>query len=193
MSVIVYDGHMLAADMRATSSIGTIVKESKITKLTVDEKDYFVATTGSTRFTGVVMQWLKDNLGLDPHLRAEYPIGINEISQGYDMTAVVMFADERGMHHMHCYESSKFPDIYQLDQQNKHAFGSGAAYALGAMAMKANAVTAVKVASMLNAKCGDGYEAYVIGTGQYFRHDFLMDWNSDVPKEEPAPGPEVGA
>ncbi|WFG37908.1 hypothetical protein 20Sep420_00023 [Pseudomonas phage 20Sep420] len=188
MSVIVYDGHMIAADMRATNSNGNIVKESKLTKLVIGEKNYFVATCGSSRFVSEVIDWMKDNLELIPSGRKAFPTTAQD-----DFLAVVMTTDDNGMHVMECYEGSAYPDVYQLDQQNKHAFGSGAQYALGAMAMKANAVTAVKVASMLNAKCGDGYEAYIVSTGQYFRHDFYMDWNSDVPTEEPGEPVEEGA
>lgn len=187
MSVIVYDGHMIAADMRATNANGNIVKESKLTKLVIGGKNYFVATCGSSRFVSEVLGWMEGNLGMAPSQRAEFPAGPQD-----DFLAVVMYTDDNGMHKMECYEGSRYPDVYQLDQQNKHAFGSGAQYALGAMAMKANAVTAVKVASMLNAKCGDGYEAYIVSTGQYFRHDFYMDWNSDVPKEEPGEPVEEG-
>ncbi|WYV98902.1 hypothetical protein [Stenotrophomonas phage CM2] len=81
------------------------------------------------------------------------------------------------------YTISQYPERL-FWAQSKMAWGTGRDLALGAMTVKGNAVTAVKVCLMHDRNCGFGYEAYVVGTGQYFRHQFDTDWASDIPKDQ---------
>ncbi|WYV98901.1 hypothetical protein [Stenotrophomonas phage CM2] len=91
MSVIVYDGHMLACDMQiSTGNIRTF--GSKLHKLTLrdgdEDKDFFVAVIGCITYSAVVLAWFRDNLLLDPHLRAPHPI-TRAMEEDLGHTAVV--------------------------------------------------------------------------------------------------------
>lgn len=186
MSVIVYDGHMLAADMQIShGSVRTF--GSKLHKLTLtdgdESKDYFIGIIGCMTFTAEVLAWFRANLPLDAHLRAPYPI-TRELEEAMGHTAIVAHTDENGMNVLDQYNISKYPERL-FWAQSKMAWGTGRELALGAMTVKGNAVTAVKVCLMHDRNCGFGYEAYVVGTGQYFRHQFDTDWTSDIPKDQP--------
>lgn len=186
MSVIVYDGHMLACDMQVTAgSIRTFA--SKLHKLTLrdgdEDKDFFIGVIGCMVYSAEVLDWFRDNLLLDAHLRAPYPI-TRAMEENLGHTAVVAYKDANGMNVLDQYTISKYPERL-FWAQSKMAWGTGRELALGALTVKGNAVTAVKVCLMHDRNCGFGYEAYVVGTGQYFRHQFDTDWASDIPKDQP--------
>lgn len=144
MSVIVFDGKTLAADMQVSYG-STRCKISKIRKL----KDGTVlAVTGSECSGALMMQWYEEGADF-----SKYPACQTDKD---DWSRLVVVLPSRKVF---CYE--KYPvriDVIQIPM----AWGSGQDFALGALAMGADARKAVGIACQYSTDCGFGVEAFDI-------------------------------
>lgn len=137
MSVVVWDGTTLAADRQATNSNlrRTMTKISR-------HGDVLIAGTGTQTSTQAVRSWILDGAHPEkfPHAETDDNTAVWVINRN---GTIVKF------------ENSPFGITY-LD--TVFAEGSGRDFALGAMSMGADAVTAVKVACMYDIYCGGGID-----------------------------------
>lgn len=148
MSVIVWDGKMLAADRQSTRGT-TAITTSKLVMLE----------------TGVVLGWTGDNdVGLamvrwyrDGQKAEDWP----PFQHDKEKWTTVIVANTGGCWWIECE-----PEIQRVED-NFMAWGSGRDVALGALAMGADAIQAVQVASRFNIYCGRGWEAHVLATGEH--------------------------
>lgn len=140
MTVIAWDGKVLAADKRADVN-GTGITTTKIKKLPSGE---VVAFTGSASTGRVLMDWYES--GADKSAWPE--------SQSGDDWARLVVAAEGGISF---YESHP---VAVSVQDKFTAFGSGRDVALGALAMGATAVQAVEIASRFQSDCGNGCDSF---------------------------------
>jgi len=138
MSIIAWDGHVLAADRQ--SSVGdTRLPIRKLWKL---ENGDALATTGSHDYSLVLKQWYID--GCDPN---KWPKRIDE----KDFVVMIIATKKK----VFFYE--KYP--YPIDIEGRFcAWGIGREAALGALAMGASSVLAVKIASKYVSGCGFGVD-----------------------------------
>lgn len=139
MTVIVWDGKTLAADKRSVTS-GLVAKVTKIRKI----NGSLVAGAGDFSPIMAMMRWFEH--GADPEK-------IPECQKDKDRYAyiLVITPDKKIMR----YEQDCLP--YEIEEE-KYAIGCGRDYALGAMAMGADAKRAVEIASMFDNGCGDGID-----------------------------------
>jgi hypothetical protein len=142
MSVIAWDGKILAADRQGTNS-GSICTMEKIKKLDTGQ---IVAWCGRQSYGLVFLEWYLS--GAD---KEKYP----EVQHTEDWTCFVI-ADKNGVRF---YEQDYIP-IPILDEFT--AFGAGRDFAIGAMAMGATAIKAVQVANQFCDSCGVGVDWYEV-------------------------------
>ncbi len=139
MSIIAYDGKIIAADRQAT------LNETRVTchKLVQLADGAVVGWTGSQDQGLVLLQWYKD---------------------GADKTTFPKFMSDKGNHTrliiakdgvVSTYETEAIPLTF-LDSFG--AYGSGRDIAIGALAMGATAVQAVEIASQFDINCGMGID-----------------------------------
>lgn len=136
MSVIVWDGTTLAADTQCTHQ-NMKRTMSKIFR----HGDKLVAGVGDVRSVSAVRSWL--DAGMDP---AKFPV------LGDDDSSTVWVISKDGLLQ---FERSPHPLVFA---DTKLADGSGRDYAMGAMAMGANAIKAVEVACQFDVYCGGEVE-----------------------------------
>jgi ATP-dependent protease HslVU (ClpYQ) peptidase subunit len=142
MSVVVWDGKTLAADRQATNAglRRTISKMKRLSDGTV------LAWVGS-QDTGLAMaRWYEAG-----HDFECYPAGQRDKE---DWSSLIAVLPDRRILVFEKWEAA----IEILDEQM--AWGSGRDFALGAMAMGANARRAVEIASQFSIDCGCGVEAF---------------------------------
>jgi ATP-dependent protease HslVU (ClpYQ) peptidase subunit len=140
MSVVAWDGKILAADKMATCS-GQIQTITKIKKLDNGE---IVAWAGRQSYALAFLDWYVN--GAD---KENFP----EVQRTEDWTCFVI-ASKDGVKF---YEQDYIPIEIQDDFI---AFGSGRDYAMAAMAMGATAIKAVEIASQFSDSCGLGVDWY---------------------------------
>lgn len=145
MTVIVWDGETLVADRRACK--GDLRRT--VTKI-VAHGDELLAACGDTALGLLLMAWYCD--GAKPQ---EFP----RLEDDDDAELVVVKAD--GV--VWLFERKPVPIIFH---DRMIAFGAGAKYALGAMEMGADSIQAALVACKLSVSCGDGIDAYRLGSGR---------------------------
>ena len=143
MSVVVWDGKTLAADRQGTS--GELkMPMSKIKKLPSGE---IVAWVGDQLSGLKLIHWYESGANAD-----DFPLDISN----EERHAVLVVA---GFHGAVFYAV----DAYPLPCEGPYmAWGSGDGYALGALAMGADAVRAVEIASQLSILCGFGVDAFTV-------------------------------
>lgn len=141
MSVVVWDGNGLAADRQATS-YDTRVQTQKVF---MAHDGNVVAFTGSMGAGYELIEWYNNG-----RIVAEYPA-----IQKTDDWARLIVCSKDGCW---SYEQSHIP-MKVLDKYA--AFGSGADFARGALAMGADAIRAVQVANQFNVYCGYGVDYFV--------------------------------
>lgn len=141
MSVVVWDGRTIAADCQATN--GSLkFRISKMRRLT---DGTVLAWTGIHPCGLAVARWYEDGAK-----REDWPASQNKDDWS---TLVVVLPNGRA------FSYERFPEaIDVLDLPA--AWGCGSEFALGAMAMGADARKAVEIASQFSAGCGFGVEAY---------------------------------
>ena len=140
MSVVVWDGHMLAADCQATRC-GIASKVLKIRQLSSGEA---VAWVGDQVKGLALLRWFREGANPD-----EWP----EFQKKDDFTELIVVDNGN----LVSFEEVPEPLIH--DHSEPAAWGSGFATALAAMAMGADAKKAVEVTNELNVYCGFGVEA----------------------------------
>lgn len=136
MTVIAWDGKTLAADKQGESN-GLKCVVTKIFKLDTGE---LIGTIGGLTEGLSAIEWYKNGSNPD-----KYPIAKDS------NTGMVVIRD--GV--IYKYEDTHVPFIIQ---NRLYAFGSGRELAIGAMAMGADAVTAVTVACDYESGCGMGID-----------------------------------
>lgn len=140
MSIVVWDGKTLAADKQATID-DRKVKCTKIMRLPTGE---LLAWVGNHESGLTLAQW--------------YAAGAKEedwpkFQEKEAWTNLIV------IHKGKAWEYEQLP-IRQRVETLPAAWGSGTAYALGAMAMGADAVKAVRVASKFCTTCGLGVDSF---------------------------------
>lgn len=151
MTIIAWDGQMLAADKRACSGnvVSTVTKIRRIGEM-------LVGVSGSADIAGEMFEWIQNGRKPD-----QFP----EIQRNNDEVTVLVI--ERGQ--ILCYERSPFPILLE---DHYFAIGSGRNYALAAMHCGKNAVEAVEVACHFDPDCGNGVdilafdERWRVGAGE---------------------------
>jgi len=140
MSVVVWDGKTLAADRQATLN-NTKCQTRKITRLPSGD---LLAWVGNSESGLALLKWYLS--GADPET---WP----EVQKGDDWSRLIV------VHKGKVWEYEQTPVKIPLHQKFG-AWGSGSDLAIGALAMGADAVQAVKIASKFNIYCGLGVDHY---------------------------------
>lgn len=147
MTIIVWDGKSLAADRQGTRG-DLRVLFPKIKKTTnVVGKSAILAHSGSASHTLPLFNWWE--AGAEPSV---YP----EFQKDEETGSVLVVASGDT-----CvtYTTTPYP-MQVLDTYG--AWGSGRDFAYGALAMGADAKTAVEIAILLCPSCGMGYEVFPV-------------------------------
>lgn len=142
MSILAYDGKIIAADRQATCGDfkRTVHKMIKLDNGTI------LGWTGSQDAGLTLSRWWQD--GADPD---KYP----DFQQGKAWCRLVVLTDGR----LVTYEQT--PDCFEF-LDTIQAFGSGRDYAMGAMEMGADAIKAVEIASKHCTGCGMGIDWFEV-------------------------------
>lgn len=142
MSTVAWDGKTLAADRQSTQGDLAGVC-NKIYQLATGE---LVAWVGMRCAGEVMMRWYTEGADLKayPSFQSNNDLNCHFIVISVDGTA---------------HEYSQHP-VAMLRSQKPWAWGSGRDFALGAMAMGANATQAVKVASQFDINTGMGVDYF---------------------------------
>ena len=141
MSVIAWDGKMLAADRRA----GTSCPRS-VTKIRRAANGNLMGASGNAQGDQELMRWY--DLGADP---ITFPATQRLADENYSMLLVI----ERGSNRIMQYCGYPTPAVFEDAQ---FAMGSGRDFALMAMLLGKTARDAVILTSELCAECGNGYD-----------------------------------
>lgn len=139
MTVIAWDGKVLAADKRAVNN-GVAFTVTKLFRVGDDA----VAYTGDAAMGAQILAWFID--GADP---AKFP----ESQRSGDNWAIMVCAGPDGLR---AYERTPFP-IYIED--DFWAAGSGRDAALATLHLGGTAEEAVRVASLIDTGCGNGVDS----------------------------------
>lgn len=144
MSVVVWDGRTLATD-RLAQCAGHGFSVTKSHQL---ENGEVVAWTGTQQSGHLIAEWYEK--GADP---AQWPA----FQLGEDWSRLIILHTSRVLARLGCYEKLAFEEPIE---EPFFAFGAGRDLALGALAMGADAVTAVRIACQFCIDCGAGIDAY---------------------------------
>lgn len=138
MTVIAWDGKVLAADRRRTVN-GTPMPATKIFKIkSPDGRLFLVGCAGDSFDCGQFVRWMRT---------------ANENDKPTTTSLSALVIDEKARA---WYLSEKL--LYHRVSVRCWAIGSGADYALGAMAAGRTAPQAVRIASKLDIHCGQGVD-----------------------------------
>lgn len=140
MSVVVWDGKTLAADKQGTC--GDLMK--KTTKIKRAESGDLLAWVGTSEYGLVLAQWYEN--GCKPE---DWP----EFQKSDEWSRLIV------VHKGKAYEYETTPTRQPVETVPM-AWGSGSDFALGALAMGADAAEAVRVASKYSVSCGFGVDAF---------------------------------
>lgn len=145
MTVIVWDGNTMAADKQIT--IGSLkLAGTKIFKI----NECLVGFSGDFDFAQSMKFWFEN--GGQPE---KYPANQSDETRWVGMLVVTPELK------VYKYERSPYP--MDMTEAGVYAFGSGREFALGAIAMGADAIKAVQVASRYDTGCGFGVDVLRIG------------------------------
>lgn len=139
MTVIAWDGNTLAADRKATSGD----YQFAVTKIKRLRSGELIATCDNTASGLVMIKWYENGADKD-----KFP----ESQKGDDWSLTLIVGTDRSLR---IYE--KFPEPIIIEEPFT-AIGSGREYALAAMAMGADAKTAVEIACRFSPGCGLGVD-----------------------------------
>ena len=137
MSVVAWDGRLVAADKQGTTA-GLRITLTKMRRLPSGE---VLAWTGNQDFGLTVAQWYEDGADM-----MQWPACQNDKD---DWARLIVIANKRAK----VFERQPFPIVIEDEFM---AWGSGRDYAMGAMARGANAQEAVKIAMRFDQSCGMG-------------------------------------
>lgn len=140
MTVIAWDGKTLAADRQTTRN--NVSFDSQ--KLFVIDDNCAVATYGYRDEGLSLVEWFKCG-----EKKEDWP----EFQKGDNWAGLVVIRDGK------VYEYQQTPNPQPV-WANKIAWGAGADVAMGAMAMGADAVKAVEIASQICPSCGFGIDSF---------------------------------
>lgn len=145
MSVVAWDGKVIAADRQ-----GTIAEMRVVSSKMRRTAEAVLAWTGNQECGLALADWYERGASKDA-----WP----KFQDDMDRWTRLIVAD---MHGIRYYEQEPVP---QYVQQPFIAFGSGRDFAMGAMAMGASAERAVQVASEFCVSCGMGVEVMEVPHG----------------------------
>jgi ATP-dependent protease HslVU (ClpYQ) peptidase subunit len=152
MTVIAFDGHSLAADKQATEGgmrhITTKIKRIEKGKF----KGHLMAGSGCTSQANQMMAWFE--LGAHPDAFPKY-------QDTEDLSAQLLVISPSK--EIYRFDFNPIPSVFH---DEIYAMGSGREVALGAMAMGADAKTAVEVTSRLCSGCGMGIDVLPLKKGK---------------------------
>lgn len=152
MTVIAYDGLILAADQQGTRG-RLIEKTTKLFRYNCGGKQCVLGTSG-TQETGLLMiEWYK-NGALPP----KYP----DCQQKDGWSNLIVVMRDKVMFY------SRWPAPVLLEDKFM-AWGSGQDFAVGAMAAGKNAIEAVEITCLYSDACGVGIDAYDLKTMEKIR------------------------
>lgn len=143
MTVIAWDGKTLAADKQATIS-GLARKVTKVRRI----NGRLFAVSGDWDRGQMMYDWAERGMK-----REEYP----EFQKSDENWVGMVMIDEQGK----AWKFERAPLPYLIEDPT-FAMGSGRDYAYAAMHMGADAVEAVRVASLFESGCGLGVDAMTI-------------------------------
>lgn len=139
MTTIVWDGEILASDKQCSWD------NLKTTVTKISEVDGFLfGCAGNYAHAQTLIEWFMS--GADPKT---FP----DCQKGDDHVDMLVITPDRDIH---IYGQSPYP--MDFTETQKVAIGSGSEFALGAMAMGADAVQAVEVASAHDINTGQGID-----------------------------------
>ena len=150
MSIVAWDGKVLAADKRSVANgcARTSIKAHLIQgplSFTPWDRKAIIAHCGSLPRGMMLLEWFRS--GADP---AKWPT----LRDPQDWTSLITISHDGA-----CRVFEEEPVAVLIDAPY-WAWGSGRDYALGAMAMNADAVRAVEIASQFDVYCGSGIDFY---------------------------------
>lgn len=145
MTIIAWDGETLAADKQATDDgvRRTVTKIRRVEKGKL--KGYLMGGSGCCSQANMMMDWFE--AGANPDHFPKY-----QDHDNYAAVLTVITPDKTILR----YEFQPVPIVFEDDQ---YATGSGRDIAYGAMAMGADAVSAVAIVSEHMVDCGMGIDA----------------------------------
>jgi hypothetical protein len=143
MSVVAWDGKTVAADKRACLFDAAM----KTTKAWLMPGGIIVATTGERGFGLAMVDWWSAGA-----LAATWP----PFQATDDWARLIVFEPGQDP-----YTYERQP-VRQVVEDPFMAWGSGRDFAMGAMAMGANARQAVAIASQFNVYCGNGIDEFSV-------------------------------
>lgn len=147
MTIIAWDGKMLAADKRSVC-VGLISTTTKIRRMPDGE---LIGCSGDMDAAAAMMKWYED--GADP---ASFPANM-DVNGSFRANMIVIRRDGT----VTKYERSPYPMVFEDKQA---AMGSGRDYAMAAMYCGLNAKQAVEVASHFDNGCGNGVDVLTLDT-----------------------------
>lgn len=144
MTVIVWDGEILAADKQATDD-GVKRTVTKIRKVEKGKfKGYLMAGSGAVSQANTMMAWFES--GADPNAFPKY-------QEDPQLAAVLTIITPEK--YILRYEYTPHPVIFEDEQ---YATGSGRDIAYGVMAMGGDAVSSIEIVSEYMSDCGMGVD-----------------------------------
>lgn len=148
MTVIAWDGKVLAADKQATES-GLRHSTTKIKRVTAGKfKRYLVGASGCASQGNMMISWFES--GANPDAYPDY-------QDTEDLSAQLVAISPDGL--IYRFDFNPIPAVFH---DKIYALGNGRDVALGAMHMGADAIKAVELASELCSGCGMGIDSLVM-------------------------------
>jgi hypothetical protein len=146
MSVVVWDGHTIAADCMAVSS--GMKRECKKLHLLQDTTNTKIAAafTGTFEHGAVLLQWYLEERSADT-----YPA----FQKTDNWTRMIIVQKDGTDITVRTYEQTHIPTVFP--GATKMAWGAGRDFAMGAMMAGATAIKAVGITNGLSDSCGFGF------------------------------------
>lgn len=144
MTVIAWDGTVLAADREASDSWIKCNAATKIKRI----RDHLVGCSGPAAAAAEMMAWFAD--GADP---AKFHESLRKLD---NLTMLAVAADGT----IKVYQNTPYPIVYTSGpaSSNRHAIGCGKEAAMAVMLAGNGARRAVEITSMVCAGCGNGVD-----------------------------------
>ena len=144
MTVIAWDGKTLAADKQQTC----VGLKSKTTKIKKTEHGELLFSSGKASIVTSLFHWYESGADADKYPKHQ------EDNDNHGWLYVI-----RKDKTIWCYERTAYP--FPIEEE-RYADGSGRDYAMGAMAMGADAIEAVNIACHFDSECGLGIDSMTL-------------------------------